>query len=103
MYRRPHWSLAHSAKSRIADQPAGRGQKKGKRDRVVLCLLVGWCLRRTELVSVTFEHIQQRDGRWVLTDLVGKGERIRTVPMPAWAKTAVDDRAAAAGRDSFVG
>jgi hypothetical protein len=22
--------------------------------------------------------------RWVLVDLVGKGKRIRTVPMPAW-------------------
>jgi hypothetical protein len=27
-------------------------------------------------------HIQQRAGRWVFVDLVGKGKRIRTVPIP---------------------
>ena len=30
-------------------------------------------LRRTEVSSMTFDHIQQRDARWVLVDLVGKG------------------------------
>jgi len=33
-----------------------------------------------------FNHIQQRDGRWVLVDLIGKGGRIRSVPMPGFAK-----------------
>ena len=27
------------------------------------------------------EHIQQRDGRWCIVDLVGKHGRVRTVPM----------------------
>jgi hypothetical protein len=30
-------------------------------------------------------------------DLAGKGNRIWTVPMPSWAKAAVDDWLAAAG------
>ena len=30
------------------------------------------------------------DGRWLIVDLVGKGRRVRSVPMPAWAKAAVD-------------
>ena len=63
---------------------------KGKRDRVVLALLVGCGLRRTELAQLTFEHIQQREGRWVIADLVGKGGRRRTVPMPSWAKPIID-------------
>ena len=37
---------------------------------------------------------------WVLVDLVGKGQRVRTVPMPAWAKQAIDQWVAAAGVSS---
>jgi integrase len=44
-----------------------------------------------------FSHIQQRDGRWVLVDLIGKGGRIRSVPMPGFAKAAIDAWMAAAG------
>jgi hypothetical protein len=29
------------------------------------------------------EHIQQRDGRWCVVDLVGKKGHVRTVPMPS--------------------
>ena len=38
------------------------------------------------------ESIQQREEHWVITDLVGKGGHIRTVPIPAWAKRHVDLR-----------
>jgi integrase len=70
---------------------------KGKRDRALLCLLIGCGLRREELALLTIEHIQQRDARWVLVDLVGKGSRIRTVPMPAWTKLAIDQWVTGAG------
>jgi integrase len=52
---------------------------KGKRDYVILALLVGCALRRNELAELDVETIQQREGRWVLADLEGKGRRIRTV------------------------
>ena len=70
---------------------------QGKRDRVILAFLVGCGLRRDELARLQFEQVQQRDGRWVIADLRGKGNRWRTVPMPAWAKILLDDWAAAAG------
>ena len=35
-------------------------------------------------------HVQQRDGRWCIVDLVGKHGRVRTVPMPTWVKVAMD-------------
>ena len=70
---------------------------KGKRDRALLALLIGCGLRRSELAHLSFWQIQQRDGRWALPDLVGKGGRVRTVPLPAWVKCAVDEWAAAAG------
>ncbi|MEP6540222.1 MAG: tyrosine-type recombinase/integrase [Bryobacteraceae bacterium] len=63
---------------------------KGKRDRALLALLIGAGLRREELAALRIEEIQQRDGRWCVVDLQGKGSRVRTVPIPAWAKAAVD-------------
>jgi len=47
---------------------------------------LGCALRRSELAALESRHIQQRDGRWVFVDLVGKRKRIRTVPIPAWSK-----------------
>ena len=35
-------------------------------------------------------HVQQRDGRWCIADLCGKHGRVRTIPMPAWVKVAID-------------
>jgi site-specific recombinase XerD len=64
--------------------------KKGLRDRAMLGVLIGCGLRRSEAASLTVRHIQQRDNRWCIVDLVGKHGRIRTVPMPTWAKTAID-------------
>jgi integrase len=63
---------------------------KGVRDRAVLAVLVGCGLRRAEVSALAFSHIQQRDGRWELVDLVGQGGRIRSVPMPSWCKAAID-------------
>jgi len=74
-----------------------RKTNKGKRDRAALALLVGCGLRRNELVNLRADQVQQRDGRWVLADLLGKGRRVRTVPMPSWAKVALDDWTEAAG------
>ena len=42
----------------------------------------------------------QREGRWAIVDLLGKHGRVRTVPMPSWAKTALDGWASAARIDS---
>ena len=79
--------------------PAGRGtcsacpiprHRIGKRDRALLSVLIGAGLRRAEAAMLTFDHVQQREGRWVIVDLVGKHERVRTVPIPAWCKVAID-------------
>lgn len=69
----------------------------GRRDRCALALLVGCGLRRAELADLTFEHIQQREGRWIIIDLRGKGGRIRSIPVPSWVKAAVDNWSAACG------
>jgi integrase len=59
---------------------------EGKQDRAILAVLLGCALRRSELASLECGHIQQRDGRWVFVDLVGKGKRVRTVPIPPFVK-----------------
>jgi site-specific recombinase XerD len=63
---------------------------KGLRDRAILAVLLGCGLRREEAAGLRTSHIQQREGRWVIVDLVGKRNKTRSVPMPAWAKAAVD-------------
>jgi len=70
---------------------------KGKRDYVILALLVGCALRRNELAELDVETIQQREGRWVLADLEGKGRRIRTVAIPIWVKQGINAWMIAAG------
>src|SRR5712671_1393790 len=63
---------------------------KGLRDRAIIAVLLGCGLRRSEVAALTFAHVQQRDGRWCIVDLVGKHGRVRTAPMPNWAKVAID-------------
>jgi integrase len=58
---------------------------------VILALLVACALRRTELADLEVTTIQQREGRWVLADLEGKGRRIRTVAIPIWVKQGIDE------------
>jgi site-specific recombinase XerD len=70
---------------------------KGLRDRAILAVLLGCGLRRSEVAALTFAHIQQRDGRWCIVDLLGKHGRVRTVPMPTWVNVAIDAWTAAAG------
>jgi site-specific recombinase XerC len=62
---------------------------KGNRDGAVLAILLGAGLRRSELTSLDCEHLQERDGRWVIVDLAGKMGRIRSVPIPLWAHAAI--------------
>jgi len=73
---------------------------KGKRDRAILAVMLGGGLRRSEVAALTFEHIQMREARWVIVDLVGKHNRVRPVPIPSWAKAAIDDWSQAAGISS---
>jgi integrase len=92
--RTGNWLTKRQTEALLAAPDAATNQ--GKRDRAILAVLVGCGLRRDEAVRLTFDHIQQRDGRWCAVDLVGKKGRVRTVPMPAWAKAAIDSWATVA-------
>jgi integrase len=62
----------------------------------MLAVMIGCGLRREEVARLRFRDIGQREGRWVVLDLRGKHGRVRSVPMPSWAKAAIDEWAAAA-------
>lgn len=92
--RTGNW-LAKQQAQRLLDAP-NTDTLKGLRDRAILALLLGCGLRRAEAANLTFDHIQQRDGRWVLIDLVGKRNKVRSVPMPNWTKQSISEYASAA-------
>ena len=66
------------------------------RDVAMMSILLGCGLRRAELAGLRKEDIQIRQGHWAIVDLVGKGNHVRTVPMPIWVKSTVDRWMAAA-------
>ncbi len=86
--RTGNWLIREQAQ-RLIDAP-DVSTLKGLRDRAILSVLVGGGLRRTEAARLVWGDIQMREARWVIVDLVGKGNRVRTVPIPSWVKVALD-------------
>jgi site-specific recombinase XerD len=84
-----NWLTSEQSKKLLQGLPAET--IRGKRDRAILALLVGCGLRRAELVGLRKQDFQIREEHWVVDDLIGKGKHIRTVPVPALAKRAVDE------------
>jgi site-specific recombinase XerC len=80
--------LSSERAQQLLDLP-DRTTLKGTRDHAILALLLGAGLRRSELAALDFDQIQQREGRWLLADLSGKHGRIRSIPIPEWAYTAI--------------
>jgi site-specific recombinase XerD len=64
---------------------------RGWRDGAILGLLLGCGLRRSEVVGLTLDQLKTREGCWVIVDLIGKGRRLRTVPVPSWSKQLLDE------------
>ena len=83
-----HWLSASQAATLI--QTPEKETLKGVRDQAILAMAVGCGLRRSEIASLMISHLQVRDGRWVIADLIGKSGRIRTVPIPVWTKSRLD-------------
>jgi site-specific recombinase XerD len=79
------------SKDEILELLAAPDQKtqQGRRDFVLLSLLVGCGLRRAEAVSITCDQVQPRDGVLCLCNLVGKGGKVRSVPIPRFAWEAI--------------
>src|ERR1700683_114222 len=89
-----NWLTIDQSRTLLGTPPERLG---GKRDRAILALLIGCGLRRAELVGLRTGDFQVREDHCVIADLVGKGKHIRTVPVPLWAKRAVDEWTTGAG------
>jgi integrase len=74
---------------RLLAVPSGK-HLRSLRNRCILSILGGTAIRLDELARLEVVTIQQRDGRWVLADMMGKGGRVRTVAVPTWVKQAID-------------
>jgi site-specific recombinase XerD len=106
--RAGNWLTKEEAEQLI-NTPVYRWQReeipalKAIRDQAILAVMIGTGLRRSEVASLTWEQIQQRDGRWAIIDLVGKRGRVRSVGIPPWVKVALDRWGQASGvRDGRV-
>ncbi len=76
--------------TRLLLEKANGNGLRDVRDVAMISILLGCGLRRAELSTLRKEDIQIRQGHWAIVDLIGKGNHVRTVPMPSWVKGAVD-------------
>ncbi len=100
--RAGNWLTIEEAR-KLIDTPIHRRQRqeipalKAIRDQAILAVMVGAGLRRSEVANLTWEQVQQRDGRWAIIDLQGKRGRLRSIGIPPWVKAALDRWARASG------
>jgi integrase len=83
-----NWLTRNQAQELV--NAASNTDLRGWRDGAILGLLLGCGLRRSEVVGLKLDQLQTREGRWVIVDLIGKGRRLRTVPVPLWSKQLLD-------------
>ena len=94
-FRSGNWLSAEQS-SEVLKHARGDSMR-AKRDYAMLAMLFGCGFRRSELVGLELDEIQMRQGHWAAVDLIGKGGHIRTVPIPEWVKSALDQWTVAAG------
>src|SRR5437667_7286561 len=87
-FRSGNW-LSVEQSSEVLKHACGDSMR-AKRDYAMLAMLLGCGLRRSELVRLEADEVQTRQDHWAIVDLVGKGRRVRTVPIPQWVKQALD-------------
>jgi site-specific recombinase XerC len=83
-----NWLTRNQAQELV--NAASKHNLRGWRDGAMLGLLLGCGLRRSEVVGLNLDQLQSREGRWVIVNLVGKGKRLRTIPVPSWSKELLD-------------
>jgi site-specific recombinase XerD len=78
---KPHRGIGSPGRTHRGCSLPDRESLKGKRDYAILVLLLCCGLRRMELVpEVMVGAIAQRENRWVLVDITGKGNRFAPLP-----------------------
>ena len=100
--RAGNW-LTNEEAGKLVNTPIHRWRReeipwlKAVRDQAILAVMIGSGLRRSEVAALSWKQIQQRDGRWAIIDLLGKGRRVRSIGIPPWVKVALDQWTQASG------
>ena len=92
-----NWLTAEQGQARWQAPDALR--LNGRRDRALLALLLACGVRRHEAVTLTLDHLQQWEEHWAIVDMIGNGGHVRTVPLPDWVRSELEEWLAAAGID----
>lgn len=90
-----NWLTEEQARAML-DAP-DRSTLVGKRDAAILAAALGAGLRREEIAGLEVKQLQQREGRWVIVDLVGKHHRTRSIAIHAAIYDLLSEWMAAAG------
>jgi integrase len=91
-HRSGNW-LSLDQSSEVLKHASGDGQTR-------LCHVghaLGLRPASSRVVGLETDEIQTRQDHWAIVDLIGKGRRVRTVPIPQWVKQALDRWMTAAG------
>ncbi len=84
-----HW-LSHAQVQDIRAAPL-RATMKGCQEFLVLALLLGCALRRSEASALDVSQITSMSDVWIIKDIQGKKGRVRSVPIPNWTLAAITD------------
>jgi integrase len=80
--------LSHAQAQALLGVP-NRKTALGCRNYCILAILLGCALRVSELAALDVKQIQQREGRWVIADILKK-RHMRTVAIPKFTREAID-------------
>lgn len=86
--------------ARVLLNAPGKDTIKGIRDSAILGLLLTLGLRRSEVCTLTWEHITEIEGHRVIANLKGKHGRIRTLKLPVWLWRLLTDWGESSGLDT---
>jgi site-specific recombinase XerD len=92
----PPTSLSQKKTEALINVPDGT-TNKGKRDKLLLALLIGCALRRGEVVNLKVEDIEYVDSGVALIRITSSNGRLRSVLMPDWVEEALSEWVLAAG------
>jgi site-specific recombinase XerD len=82
-----HWLTSEQVQDLVSVPDLTR--TKGLQEYLVLALLLGCALRRSEAAKVWVQQIVQLGDLWVLKDITGKKNRTRSVPLSDWVEDAI--------------
>ncbi len=83
-----NWLTNHQAQDLV--NAISQRTLRGRRDAAMIGLLLGCGSRRSVTVNLRLDQLQSRQYHCVIVAMIGKGGRLRTVPVPIWCKSLID-------------